>query len=60
MAGPELPAGTTVETIFLDALGEIVAESDERRAGGEIVVTYPDGQRESTIFSLSDAPPPLI
>jgi hypothetical protein len=52
------PPGTTVETIFVDAAGNVVGKSEA--TGGEILVTYPDGRVGSTIFSTSDAPPPPI
>lgn len=55
------PPVTTVTTIFVEADGNVLAESESARAaGGEITVVYPNGERESTIFSSSDAPPPSI
>jgi hypothetical protein len=55
------PLGSTVQTIFVDEAGNVISASEATNAaGGEILVTYPDGRIESTIFSTSDAPPPPI
>lgn len=44
------PPGTTEQVIWQDSEGNQVATQEEA-AGGEIVVTFPDGRSEHTLFS---------
>jgi hypothetical protein len=45
------PPGTTSRVVWTDPQGRVL--SDQTGAtGGEIVVTYPDGRVESTIFTI--------
>ena len=49
------PPGTTEQVIWTDAEGNVLPDQKDA-TGGEIVVTFPDGQVEHTIFTTAPEP----
>lgn len=46
------PPGTTERTIWIGAQGQVLP-NQEGAVRGEVVVTYPDGKVEHTLFSTN-------
>jgi hypothetical protein len=53
-ASTPFPPGTTEQVIWTDADGRVLP-GQENATGGEIVLTFPDGRVEHTIFTTAAA-----